>query len=311
MARDGGNVPEPADKTFKSSAGAPTVVRTSGNAVRVAIDGFYSEVKLNDLKFSSNMHGDIVNWHSGEFGKNTAAEFSSLKAAGKDWERYEISFVPSRHGEVRILLRSSLRGKNGQIAWVDYDAMSAKGVQELRNPSFETVLAGYAEGWDGYPWNFRFNKNDAADGKNYIAASHDRHVIQIVAVKAGERVTLSFYAKDGGLSPAPNYKGRPPSKIKEYPKDHYRLYDTRAGVKVKYLPLSDKGIKGEDIDEWYPGVVLPDTPAPKAVFALPDNVKRAKPIISKFPSNFWKRAESPATPVSVSVSRWRRGKFSI
>lgn len=224
--------------------------------VQVDIDARQFNVKLQDIKCSSNAS---LRFDDSERG----AGKSYLLMEGKnpltsEWEDFEVSFVPSGSTQVFIVLRGFPVDK-GRDFWVAYDDIVATGTDNLPNSSFEKGDAGKFNNWSGGQWNIRFDRDDAADGRNYAIATNDRPFKASFAVFGGKRVTIGFKAKGVGSA----LKLNAPVLV-ERPRSYYRVYNE----KVKYLPLSDKGISPTSITPRAPKVVPSERQYPEFTEAI-------------------------------------------
>ena len=268
-------------RTFAALACILTAVSVLSAAqektVRVDINGIASEVRLNDITFAGRATAAYAPWRRGPSAAELINIIGNAPLSGTKWEKYTISFVPSRNGEITLLFRSNTGG-NRNIDWIAYDGISVSGAAEaLRNPSFETVLRGAFEGWDiRYRENMRINTGKAFHGKNYIVGSHDFYAMQTIAVTGGERVTVSFYARFEKRGSGPE-KFKLPALPKKDP-SYYRLYHKD----TKLVPLADKGLYGKDIMPRYPMAPKPGA-APRAGFIGKMPVKEVRQPLRRIP----------------------------
>ena len=129
-------------------------------------------------------------------------EFRDKETAPLTWKEYSVSFVPEKTGYVTLGFATSGDTKKGMSCWVEYDKIEVIN-SSLRNPSFE-LLSTKNEifSWRYYTKNTeKINQKDAADGKNYIAVLRAMPVRQSMHVKAGQKVTIKFMARSGGMTP--------------------------------------------------------------------------------------------------------------
>ena len=134
--------------------------------------------------------------------QNFFLEFNTRKEANLEWTQYTISFVPDKTGYVVLGLCSGGDTKAGMNDWIEFDKLELTNAT-LNNPSFEfKSVKGDVWAWRYYNKDTpKFGKEDAADGKNYIAVTRSFSARQGMHVTAGKKVTIKFMARSGGMTP--------------------------------------------------------------------------------------------------------------
>ena len=129
-------------------------------------------------------------------------EMRADKAAPLEWTSYTISFVPSKSGSYVIGLSTCGDTKKGMNDWIEYDKIELVNAK-LNNPSFEfKSVKGDIWAWRYYNKETpKVGKDDAADGKNYLAVTRNYTARQGITVTAGKKVTIKFMARSGGMTP--------------------------------------------------------------------------------------------------------------
>ena len=121
--------------------------------------------------------------------KNMEFQYKSDKILNGKWQEYSFSFVPQTD-RVILVLRAE--------GFADYDDFKIEN-GTLYNPSFEAVnRANEIDGWRYYlRKSARIGRDDAAAGKNYMTCSSKILARQVLYVKPGKKVTVSFKARQG------------------------------------------------------------------------------------------------------------------
>jgi hypothetical protein len=129
-------------------------------------------------------------------------EMRADKEASLEWTEYTISFVPSKSGSYVIGLSTCGDTKSGMNDWIEYDKIELVNAK-LNNPSFEfKSVKGDIWAWRYYNKETpKVGKEDAADGKNYLAVTRSFTARQGIIVTAGKKVTIKFMARSGGMTP--------------------------------------------------------------------------------------------------------------
>ena len=128
-------------------------------------------------------------------------EMRDTKEAGLEWKEYSFSFVPSATGSITLGLTAFDKAPKGMRDWIEYDKIEVTNAT-LNNPSFEfKSVKGDLWAWRYYSKESpKVGKEDAADGKNYLAVSRSCPARQGLAVTAGKKVTIKFMARSGGMT---------------------------------------------------------------------------------------------------------------
>ena len=117
----------------------------------------------------------------------------------REWQSFEISFVPDKNKTVVVTLQSTGDRKRGISEWIEYDQLSVVN-GSLHNLSFEDMSV-YNE---LFRWRYyakeseKINQKDAADGNNYVSVSRRFPIRQTLRVlKANQKVVIKFKARLG------------------------------------------------------------------------------------------------------------------
>ena len=117
------------------------------------------------------------------------------KTLSDKWEDWTILVVPEEDCNLQIAIEGSWRlkekgSKELLPIWADYDDLKIEGAV-VKNASFESLNAQMLpESWKCVSANVVTGAS-AADGKTYIRACFSQPVIQTVAAKAGQAVTIT------------------------------------------------------------------------------------------------------------------------
>jgi hypothetical protein len=128
-------------------------------------------------------------------GSSPVYAWGESKTLSDKWEEMTESVVPEEDCNLRIDLCGPYRPKEKDSKellpiWADYDDLKIEGAV-LKNASFETLNSQMLpEGWECVSANVVTDAS-AADGKTYIRACFDQPVLQTVAAKAGQAVTIT------------------------------------------------------------------------------------------------------------------------
>ena len=128
-------------------------------------------------------------------GSSPLYAWGESKTLSDKWEDMTVSVVPEDDCNLRIDIcgpwRPKEKGSKELLPiWADYDDLKIEGTT-LKNTSFETLNAQMLpEGWECASANVVTDET-AADGKTYIRACFDQPVLQTVAAKAGQAVTIT------------------------------------------------------------------------------------------------------------------------
>ncbi len=128
-------------------------------------------------------------------GSSPVYAWGESKTLSDKWEDMTVSVVPEDDCNLRIDIcgpwRPKEKGSKELLPiWADYDDLKIEGTT-LKNTSFETLNAQMLpEGWECASANVVTDET-AADGKTYIRACFDQPVLQTVAAKAGQAVTIT------------------------------------------------------------------------------------------------------------------------
>ena len=115
------------------------------------------------------------------------------------WQQYSFSFIPQKNGTIMIEFKGYWEKPKGTDKpvprWVAYDNIIVDGA-EIKNGDFELLNSKqtYTK-WACTPVNTVINSESAQSGKNYAIAWHNAPVAQVLNVKKGQKITVSFYAK--------------------------------------------------------------------------------------------------------------------
>ena len=107
--------------------------------------------------------------------------------SGPEWKKHTFTFTPKADGQVEFIIMGNQRNRD-----VCYDNVTIKGA-ELKNGDFEEMNS------KSLPQNWRLRQEelrsgDAASGKYYVQTNHDKRATQIITVKGGQPVEISFMA---------------------------------------------------------------------------------------------------------------------
>ena len=129
-------------------------------------------------------------------------EMRDTQEAPLEWKEYTVSFVPSKTGSITMGLSTCGDTKQGMNDWIEYDKIEVVNAK-LNNPSFEfKSVKGDIWAWRYYNKETpKVGKEDAADGKNYLAVTRSYPARQGLHVVAGKKVTIKFMARSGGMTP--------------------------------------------------------------------------------------------------------------
>jgi hypothetical protein len=176
---------------------------SAGSAVKVDITNVLGgNIVINPGKASKGL--TVVTYNT-EGNPKCALTFHSDMNISKNWTKYSFSFTPDKDGSVNIHFRGALHklkgAKKNVAVWVAYDNITVTGT-EAKNCDFEFVNQNNMfDGWEGSTASMVTGSEDAKSGKNYVIVWHDDPVYQVLKVKKGQEVTVTFYAKasDGQL----------------------------------------------------------------------------------------------------------------
>ena len=126
----------------------------------------------------------------------------------RQWQTFEISFVPDKNKTVVVTLQSTGDARRGTSEWIEYDQLSVVN-GSIHNLSFEDLSVHQ----ELYRWRYyaketeKINQKDAADGSNYVAVTNRFPIRQTLRVlKPGQKVVIQFKARLGIPSPDPANK---------------------------------------------------------------------------------------------------------
>ena len=128
-------------------------------------------------------------------GSSDVYAWGESKTLSDKWEDWTIAVVPEADCNLQIDIcgpwRPKEKGSKELLPiWADYDDLKIEGAV-LKNASFETLNSQmFPEGWECASANVVTDAS-AADGKTYIRACFDQPVLQTVAAKAGQLVTIT------------------------------------------------------------------------------------------------------------------------
>lgn len=134
--------------------------------------------------------------------KDFYAEMRCTQEASLEWKEYSFSFVPSKTGSITIGLSAFDKAPKNMYDWIEYDKIEVINAK-LNNTSFEFLSVK----GDLWAWRYynkatpKIGKDDAADGKNYLAVTRSFPARQGLLVTAGKKVTIKFMARSGGMTP--------------------------------------------------------------------------------------------------------------
>ena len=165
-----------------------------GDGVTIELDGRphrneFTELSAPGMQIKSTAKTD------------TRGEFHFLIGDSKDltdkWQTYTVSFVP-----VNKAFIFGLRAWRSNV-WIDYDDIKVEN-SDVYNPSFEIVNGDKEiDGWRYYNANCaKLGKDDAAEGKNYVTCSALAAIRQGMKTTPGQKVTITFKARQGTPVPA-------------------------------------------------------------------------------------------------------------
>jgi beta-galactosidase len=127
-------------------------------------------------------------------------QIKSKKDLREAWESFSFSFTPEKDGTVKLVLMGRMQvnkvTKKRLPVWVLYDNLEVAGAR-LVNGDFETLAnSGKTfQGWKGYNPVAPFRNERNVDSKYSAAVWHDRGLYQLLKLKAGQTVTVTFEAK--------------------------------------------------------------------------------------------------------------------
>ncbi len=138
-------------------------------------------------------------------GSSDVYAWGESKPLSDKWEDMTVSVIPEEDCNLRIDLCGPYRPKEKGSKkllpiWAEYDDLKIEGAV-LRNASFETLNARMLpEGWQCDPVSVAADES-AADGKIYVKAWFNQPVVQTVAAKAGQIVTITVKVRKAMLTP--------------------------------------------------------------------------------------------------------------
>lgn len=108
--------------------------------------------------------------------------------AEETWKAYTVAFTPENDGTIQLIVMGNRRDRE-----IRYDKITLKGAA-LKNGDFEEI------GSRGTPagWNLRpeaLCSDGAVSGKYCVQTNHDKRVQQIIPVKGGVPLELTFFAR--------------------------------------------------------------------------------------------------------------------
>ena len=174
--------------------------------VSIVLNGTKSGVSLQPEVASDNLKMLRPKWFKNKTKK--ALVVSGKKKLKNAWEKFSFSFTPSEDGKVLISFKGTYCMPDDEILpkdiWVDYDTISVKG-GKLKNSSFDTVDSKQKLKWWWRLGKHRpekkeaklliENSTEAHSGDRFIRVSNNEGVAQNIKVKAGQIVTVTFFAK--------------------------------------------------------------------------------------------------------------------
>ena len=138
-------------------------------------------------------------------GSSDVYAWGESKTLSDKWEDMTVSVIPEEDCNLRIDLcgpyRPQEKGSKKLLPiWAEYDDLKIEGAA-LKNASFEKLNAQMLpEGWQCVPANV-ITDASAADGKIYVKAWFNQPVVQTVAAKAGQIVTITVKVRREMLTP--------------------------------------------------------------------------------------------------------------
>ena len=177
---------------FVLAAGAVFAAPRASRAL-AELNGRGSQIKFEELTVEGMQPVKVADIP----GKGEYYNIHSVDLTG-EWKTFSISFVPT--GKSFIF---SFRGGPTHGNWVDYDDIKVEGA-ELYNPSFEIINDdNEIDGWRYYNANSaKIGQNDAGEGKNYVTCSALAAIRQGMKTVPGQKVTITFKARQGTPVPA-------------------------------------------------------------------------------------------------------------
>ena len=165
-------------------------------AVALELDSRHSKIKCTQLE------GMPAYFNQKGAAKDFYLEFRDKKNVGLGWTEFTVSFVPDKTGSIVLGLCSGGDTKKGMNDWIEFDKLEFTNAK-INNPSFEfKSVKGDIWAWRYYNRNTpKTGKDDAADGKNYLAVTRSLPARQVFFVTAGKKVTIKFMARSGGMTP--------------------------------------------------------------------------------------------------------------
>jgi|GEM_PF-2021103 len=154
---------------------------------------------------SEGVRGDKAKWLK----ENADSRLVVVGKSADAWEEKSFQFTAKEDCDVNLLLIAELAGKGKVRPWVAYDNVRIEGAAAaIKNGSFEKMnpKTGMPQNWaTGKTKKYVLKKgDDAADGKNYIEASHDYRAIQRIKCKKGQTVKVTFMVRN--IKPATEQK---------------------------------------------------------------------------------------------------------
>ena len=154
----------------------------------VELSGRHTRNRLSQISADASLK--VIDLPDREYRLEAGADIDS------QWRQYTFSFVAE---QPKIVLNLRARG------WVQYDDFQVEN-GAIYNPSFEAVNAdGEIDGWRYYtPDTAMLNRQDAADGKNYINCGSALSARQMLICQPGATVKVAFKVRRGTRLDRPN-----------------------------------------------------------------------------------------------------------
>ncbi|MBQ4329815.1 MAG: hypothetical protein IJC27_08815 [Lentisphaeria bacterium] len=161
---------------------------------RVRVDIQSSQVTVKDIQ----AQGMSIGTTPAKAVENISRAVLISGNSGKEWKKYQFSFVPEKEGRVALRFHTPGARNAAMIKNILLDSVNVEG-GTLLNGGFEIMHNGKLSNW-GLGAKGKIVSTGAYEGKQCVQLCFSSGMAtQIMVVTAGEKVTVTFMAKSADL----------------------------------------------------------------------------------------------------------------
>ncbi len=166
--------------------------QAGSNAARIDIDGAKDGVSLTP---GAAEGGSVSNAGWIKEPERQKMRLTTNFPASVDWKKGSVSFTPDKDGKAVIYLMGQYAKEPEDRTWVIFDGVRADGA-EIKNGNFEDSPLEWSLG--GPKDGPKASVSDIAkSGSKSLKVNHDSSATQIMELKSGQPVTVTFWYKLG------------------------------------------------------------------------------------------------------------------